>query len=143
VLQYARERFLDIDTIHILSDGPATQYRNKKNFFLIAHYLSDMIPGIKLATWNFSEAGHGKGAPDGIGAVLKRTADRVVAQGKDVHNFVSFVHELEKNVHGVKLITVFGSDIVQFDDILLDAPIHPFIGTMKVSRYYSSSFIHT
>lgn len=30
-------------------------------------------------TWTFQEAGHGKGAPDGIGALLKRTADHFVS----------------------------------------------------------------
>ncbi|CAG6016110.1 unnamed protein product, partial [Menidia menidia] len=32
------------------------------------------------------EKSHGKGAPDGVGGVLKRTADRLVSEGKDIPN---------------------------------------------------------
>lgn len=42
--------------------------------------------GFKKGTWSFFEAGHGKGAPDGVGGVLKRTADRLVSEGKDIPN---------------------------------------------------------
>jgi hypothetical protein len=31
--------------------------------------------------WIFCEAGHGKGAPDGVGAAVKRRADQYVAHG--------------------------------------------------------------
>jgi heptaprenylglyceryl phosphate synthase len=31
--------------------------------------------------WVYSEAGHGKGAPDGVGAAAKRMADEYVAHG--------------------------------------------------------------
>ncbi|KAG5893719.1 hypothetical protein JTB14_022327 [Gonioctena quinquepunctata] len=40
--------------------------------------------GINNFTWNYSEPGHGKGAPDGVGGTLKRSADQAVAEGKDV-----------------------------------------------------------
>ena len=41
--------------------------------------------GFKYATWNFSESGHDKGAPDGVGAAVKRQADNLVnVCGKDI-----------------------------------------------------------
>lgn len=40
--------------------------------------------GFRSGTWNFLEAGHGKGAPDGIGAVVKRTGNRHVLAGHDI-----------------------------------------------------------
>lgn len=72
-----------IDTIHILSDSPTSQYRNKFVFYLISQLKNDFAQSEKV-TWNYSEAGHGKGAPDGVGAVVKRTADRIVNFGQDV-----------------------------------------------------------
>lgn len=36
------------------------------------------FPQIHSITWNYSEAGHGKGAPDGVGATIKRTVDSYV-----------------------------------------------------------------
>ncbi|KAI4804359.1 hypothetical protein KUCAC02_025989 [Chaenocephalus aceratus] len=40
-----------------------------------------MNRGFKRGTWNFFEASHGKGSPDGVGGLLKGTADRLVSQG--------------------------------------------------------------
>lgn len=55
----------EIDTLHILSDGPATQYRNRINCFLLSTVPYTL--GFKKIAWNFSERSHGKGAPDGVG----------------------------------------------------------------------------
>lgn len=49
--------------------------------------LHKLYPKISKFSWNYYEAGHGKGAPDGIGGVTKRTADRLVAEGKDIGSF--------------------------------------------------------
>ncbi|XP_052809542.1 uncharacterized protein LOC128238012 [Mya arenaria] len=70
------------NVIHFLSDGPTTQYRNKTNMFMFSFKIFDL--GYKYGTWNYLEAGHGKGAADGIGATVKRTADSFVLTGHDV-----------------------------------------------------------
>lgn len=61
--------------LHGLSHGPTAQYRNKAFFLLFSQYITQRY-GIQVASWNFCEAGHGKGPMDGVGAVVKRTADR-------------------------------------------------------------------
>ncbi|KAI4800038.1 hypothetical protein KUCAC02_016575 [Chaenocephalus aceratus] len=71
-----------VEVVHFFSDGPCTQYRQKGNFFLFSTELTNC--GFKRGTWNFFEASHGKGAPDGVGGLLKRTADRLVSQGHDI-----------------------------------------------------------
>ena len=38
VFGYVLEKYPGIDTIHIFSDGPVTQYRNRKNFYLISTF---------------------------------------------------------------------------------------------------------
>ena len=48
-------------------------------FYLISHYPE--IFHIR-ATWDFLEAGHGKGPCDGFGASVKRSADMDIKQGK-------------------------------------------------------------
>lgn len=58
-----------ISVIHFCSDGPCTQYRQKANFYLFTKKMKELH--IKHATWNFSESGHGKGAPDGVGGAVK------------------------------------------------------------------------
>ena len=94
----------ELSTVHIFSDGPVTQYRQKQNFFLLSTkpFQSDF----KLITWNFFESSHGKGAPDGVGGALKRSADRIVAHGVDVPNAITFYEKL--NGSAIKLFYVSG-----------------------------------
>ena len=82
VFKHLRCTYPMVTNVHVFSDGPTTQYRQKRNFFLFATRLFQY--GFSYATWNFFEASHGKGAADGVGAVLKRTADRLVKQGLDL-----------------------------------------------------------
>ena len=70
-----------IDTLHMFSDGPTAQYKQKGNFYLFAKQLERR--GFRFGTWNYFEAAHGKGAPDGVGAAIKRNTDRLVNMGRD------------------------------------------------------------
>ena len=69
-------------TLHVMSDGPVTQYRNKNNFYLLSTI--PFLSGFKQVTWNFSEKSQGKGAPDGVGGAVKRIADSSVNMGVDI-----------------------------------------------------------
>lgn len=80
-----------IDTTYFLSDSPSTQYRNKTMFNIIGYYLPSKFRNINKISWSYSEAGHGKGAPDVIGATLKRTTDRLVAENTDIPCYENFL----------------------------------------------------
>lgn len=82
VLDHLKEVYPFVSVVHFFSDGPCTQYRQKGNFYLFSTELHKR--GFTAGTWNFFEASHGKGAPDGVGGVLKRTADRLVSHGRDI-----------------------------------------------------------
>lgn len=101
------EKSPEIDTLHVFSDGPTTQYRQKKNFFLFNTITKDF--GL-TGTWNFFEAAHGKGAPDGVGGVIKRLLDSKVAHGNDVLSAES-AYTLLKKETGVKLFCIDEEDI--------------------------------
>ena len=58
-----------ITRLHFLSDGPASQYKCRANFFMLSTAPFQM--GFKHVGWNF-ESSHGKGCADGIGAVIKK-----------------------------------------------------------------------
>ena len=90
-----------IAKVHFFSDGPTSQYRQKRNFFLFATRLEKY----SLATWNFFEASHGKGAPDGIGGSLKRTADRLTRQGVDLST-PKQVYNALRDISTIKLFFV-------------------------------------
>lgn len=124
----------NIDSIHFLSDAPATQYRNKFMFSFFTNQLEIIFPQIRYSTWNFHEAGHGKGAPDGIGGVCKRSADRVVAQGKDISNFKTLIEVLRSSCPGVTFYEIKSDDIIRFANIIKSSKVIQFTGTMKVHQ---------
>jgi len=132
IFQFIKRTVPQITIVHFLTDSPTTQYRNKTIFFLITHALQHSIE-VSLCTWNYMEAGHGKGAPDGVGGCLKRTADRVVAQGVDIDCFESFVKVLKENVRKVEIILVYEHDIQSMKSII-PSEIPSFKGTFKVHQ---------
>ncbi|KAF2884159.1 hypothetical protein ILUMI_22018 [Ignelater luminosus] len=69
--------------VSFLSYGSSTQYRNKKMFLLMFEYIAKTQTEQSFR-WHFSERGHGKGAPDGVGGCLKRTEDTLVGQAIDI-----------------------------------------------------------
>lgn len=127
----------NIRIIHFQSDGPSTQYRNKKMFYLAATFLIQKLQ-VKNLHWHFSEKGHGKGAPDGVGGCVKRLADGLVAQGVDIPNLQTLVHELRKTVTN---ISIFEVDENKIKDIEIHLPknIHTFKGTLKIHEITWSS----
>lgn len=84
VFEYAKQICTTLKSCHIFSDGPSTQYKQKKNFYLLNKFMADIK--IENASWSFFEASHGKGAADGVGGAVKRTLDGFVSHGKDITN---------------------------------------------------------
>lgn len=69
----------EVEILHFFSHGPLTQYRQKKNFFLLNKHIADH--GLKYGSRSFFEAGTTelpKGTADGIGGAIRRAADRTV-----------------------------------------------------------------
>ncbi|WAR24274.1 hypothetical protein MAR_037943, partial [Mya arenaria] len=64
-----KDTYPRLKKLHMISDGPTTQYRCKTIFICLQQN------SLTLAS---RKAGHGKGAPDGVGAALKRNADALV-----------------------------------------------------------------
>ena len=105
----------DIDTLHILSDGPATQYRNCTNCFLLSTVPYTL--GFTKITWNFSERSHGKGAPDGVSGALKCCADKYVHGGGDLQTPKDLFNHLQDNTEKVNR-WVEDYKIVRIDGLL-------------------------
>lgn len=123
-----------VERIHFLSDSPTTQYRNKTNFYFFQN-LNKRYPEIKEGSWNFSESGHGKGAPDGVGAVIKRTADRLIAEGNDVTNVEDLCEMINKNVKNVKIWKISDKDILNTEELFPQhASLATTVGTMSIHQ---------
>ena len=119
-----------IERIHVISDGPTTQYRNRKNMYLFSSCLYQL--GFTFGTWNFSEVGHRKGAPEGVGGVLKRVADRLIAEGNDIPNADILFNKLKENTSiSLHYIT---SDKIEEVEKTLPNKIPCVSGIMKVHQ---------
>lgn len=136
VLKFLQSKF-PIKTFHFVSDSPSGQYRNKTMFYFFANHLCKICPNIISFTWNYLEAGHGKGAPDGIGAVCKRTADRMVSEGKDVGSLNELEFYLKDTVKGVTFFVISEDDIDNVSKIISVGNIQKLKGTMKVHQVLS------
>ena len=110
------EKYQYVDTLHILSDGPTGQYRNRYNIFLCLKLISQILPNVKCVSYNWSESGHGKGAVDGVGGCLKRTADQHVLKLKDVVTAQDFVQIFTNSK--VKVIHILANDITKAKETL-------------------------
>src|SRR6476469_1973897 len=119
VLMEIQGKHPEVDTLHIVSDGPTSQYRNRFNLWYMSHNIPIMCPNVKNVTWNYSEAGHGKGPMDGVGGVLKRTADRHVCFGNDVANVSDFVAVLQKRT-SVLITEITVESVADMKQILPD-----------------------
>lgn len=109
VLQYIKKQYPKVISIHIFSDGPTSQYKQKKNFYLFCKRTKEL--GFLYSTWNFSEASHGKGAADGVGAGVKRRLDNCVSLGLDVPNALVAYEILQKSDTSILTFFISDSDI--------------------------------
>ncbi|XDV36664.1 hypothetical protein PO909_006404 [Leuciscus waleckii] len=91
------------------SDGPANQYRQKGNFYLLSTEPYKL--GFENINWNYFEAEHGKGAPDGVGGALKRSADRAIKHGEDIPNALILYERLKSNNSSVELFYISVDDV--------------------------------
>lgn len=94
LLMELAQNFPKVTTINFFSDGPTSQYRNRTNIYFLLSVIPLLMPNVQNISWNFSESGHGKGPMDGIGGTLKRSADRLVLQGKDIYSASCFIKNL-------------------------------------------------
>ncbi|WAR19946.1 hypothetical protein MAR_001784 [Mya arenaria] len=123
-----RKRF---SVIHFVTDGPTTQYRNKLNFYLWCTKVFDY--GCTLSTWNFLEAAHGKGAADGVGAAVKRAADKQVhTYQKDITSGREFVANVQQ-CSSVMMIYVEEQSILELES-QLPTSLKPLTDTMKIHQ---------
>lgn len=132
ILQRYLDKFPLVTKVHFISDGPTTQYKCKDYFYLLTNYLTQVFPRLLFITHNFSEPGHGKGGPDGVGGALKNIADAAVAHGIDVNDFNSF-SAVMKNVKNVFIHEVPKSSITEVDKEIQKG-LQRFVGTMQVRQ---------
>ncbi|XP_034095757.1 uncharacterized protein LOC117562089 [Gymnodraco acuticeps] len=132
VLEMVKTKCPKVERLHFYSDGPATQYKQKGNFYFLS--TEPFRLGFKELTWNFFEASHGKGAPDGIGGTLKRSADRIVRLGEDVPDAITLFKKLKRLESTVELFFVSEEEVEAKTEVPALTPIK---GTMRMHQVIS------
>jgi hypothetical protein len=130
VLRSLRQKYPSVENLHFWSDGPVTQYRHKHNLLLASQLV--FCEGFKASTWNYFEAGHGKGAADAIGGTTKRAADRAVDHGTDIVN-ASILYDVLKKTTSVHMFLVLEEEVTAIDS-LLPSVVKPVAGIMKIHQ---------
>ena len=130
VLDYVQTTHPEVSVVHMFSDGPCTQYRQKGNFFLFSTELDKR--GLR-GTWNFFESSHGKGAPDGVGAALKRSADNLISHGRDIINAYELFKALSETDTSIKLYFIENEAVEQALQ-RMPSTIPPVPGTMRIHQ---------
>jgi hypothetical protein len=77
----------------------------------------------KLTTWNFTEAGHVKGAPDRTGCLIKRTADKLLSHGNGISDADKFHHAMKNAGFALDLHMITDDSIFDTDKIS-SVPLH-------------------
>lgn len=121
--------------IHFFSDGPSSQYRQKKNFYLLFHYTKKYL--LQYTTWTFYEAGHGKNVADGIGGSIKRTLDRKVCTGNDIVDAKDAYNLLTRCLKVTKVFLIDSCAIENVSKVLPDK-IPVLKGTMQLHQITTS-----
>ena len=111
--------------------------------YMLGSQIQRFYPQINRFTWNFHEAGHGKGAPDGVGAVCKRTADKFVALGRDISSTESLVKIIEENCPGIRVHVINNEAIDEMASIIARNAenIIPFKGILKVHQICGNVYL--
>ncbi|XP_050528222.1 uncharacterized protein LOC126898325 [Daktulosphaira vitifoliae] len=122
-----------IDTLHIYSDGPTSQYRNRTNVTLWIQTLINHFQQVTKSSWTFSESGHSKGPMDGIGGYLKITADRHVLLGNDIRNASEFVYLFKES--SIEVTVISEEDVIE-ERNRVPNPLDAILGIMDITKIF-------
>ena len=105
-------------------------------FHIVSRHINYLFPGTTFFSWHYSEQGHGKGAPDGVGGTLKRTADKAVAEGRDIVNLNSLKNISLARCSSIMLFEVTTANITEIENLIKQSQsIASFRGTQKIRQF--------
>jgi hypothetical protein len=93
----------------------------------------------KFCSWNFLEAGHGKGPADGIGGAIKQAADAFDANGGSTTNAKSLMSAISGKTK-VEMFEIQESDITIIEKVI-PSNLSAVPGTMKIHQVCQSEYL--
>ena len=97
--------------------------------------MHQILPNLSPEHWYFTEASHGNGAPDGVGVVIKYSANKYVAFDEDIPDLNTFTSVVEKKCN-IPIKEAKSSDIQGVDKFIEEKKISPFKGSMIVHQVF-------
>lgn len=131
VIKFIRDHSPNTTVLHVYSDGPTSQYRQKKNYYLLNMFAQKM--NFDYATWSYTESGHGKSVADGIGGAVKRCLDRQVLYGYDLRD----ADDVFKNIiAAMKSVKAFWIPVQEIENIkkIIPTNLRPLTGNNEVHQ---------
>ena len=98
----------DMEHLHLVTDSPSSQYRNRYACQMLKR--ASHLFGIRI-TWNWLEAGHGKGPCDGVGGALKGLADRTVKSCGSIQTVDEFISVVQPQTVKINLLKATSDEI--------------------------------
>ena len=119
-----------VNSFLLFSDGACGHFKNNASILNLIHHKIDFYLD---ACWTFTATGHGKGAGDGIGAVLKSTARRatfskniLMSNTKDFYEFtqkqlLETARRPNKDIRGVHVFFLESDEVQEAKNSYLKA----------------------
>ena len=111
IIKFLKENCCDsIKKITIVSDGAASHFKNRFQLDVLKRAPYDI-------KWFFSATGHGKGAVDGVGGLIKHYATSYNLREpleEAVQNANDFAIHVQKYTYTIKIIHLQDAEIEQF-----------------------------
>ena len=128
------EKGTKIKHVHIFSDGPSSQFKNK----YMVNFYQKLRLNVEL-TWHFFATSHGKGVVDGIGGTVKRVVWRAVSSRRVpvVANALSFADVAAKLCKSVNITFISSDEINRSADLLdLSTCFQEAVAVPGISKYH-------
>ena len=120
-----------LEHVHVISDSPSSQYRNMH----VCNFLRESLDMYNIkVTWNWLEAGHGKGPCDGVGGGLKTLADRLVKTSGAVQNAEDFMEQVSVETKKVHLLYAGEKEVEASKTLMKSWSKKPVHGLMKAHQ---------
>ncbi|KAG5879235.1 hypothetical protein JTB14_006035 [Gonioctena quinquepunctata] len=95
------------------TDFTGKKTKEKSMFYTLGCELLKMYPDIMTFTWNYHEVGHGKGAPDGIGATCQ-----LITGGGDITDLKEFATVVRKRGPSIQVNVIEECEIDQMNALI-------------------------
>ena len=116
VNEFISDNFPNVQQVHIFSDGPSSQFKNK---YMASFYSILQRKGLSIQ-WHFFATSHGKGVVDGLGGTVKRVVwDAVLTRNvSTVLNAKEFAEASESFCKSIIITLCLNEDILNSSEKL-------------------------